>query len=395
MHVISLKIYIDEAREYSKIRLDLFQKGFLNMKFNKVGFIGLGLIGGSIAKKMKADHPDIHIYATAHHEETVKEAYREGLIDNDTLLPLTAFHDCDIIFLCAPVQRNLDYLSELKDIIQKDCYITDVGSTKTEIHEEVIRLGLEANFIGGHPMTGSEKTGILAADKTLLENAYYIITPTAITPQSDVEDFREFVRSLGSIPLILDYKTHDYSTAAISHLPHMIAYSLVNLVQQIDDDNETMKSIAAGGFKDITRIASSSPVMWQNICASNREQILVLMDKYTALLSKLRSYIEASDEQALLDFFQSAKDYRDSLSLPSIKTESTYYELFVDLPDETGGIAKVSRILADAGISIKNIGIVNNREFEEGILHISFADERSRSKAKELLDAQGYTTHLR
>ncbi len=395
MHVISLKIYIDEAREYSKIRLDLFQKGFLNMKFNKVGFIGLGLIGGSIAKKMKADHPDIHIYATAHHEETVKEAYREGLIDNDTLLPLTAFHDCDIIFLCAPVQRNLDYLSELKDIIQKDCYITDVGSTKTEIHEEVIRLGLEANFIGGHPMTGSEKTGILAADKTLLENAYYIITPTAITPQSDVEDFREFVRSLGSIPLILDYKTHDYSTAAISHLPHMIAYSLVNLVQQIDDDNETMKSIAAGGFKDITRIASSSPVMWQNICASNREQILVLMDKYTGLLSRLRNYIEASDEQALLDFFQSAKDYRDSLSLPSIKTESTYYELFVDLPDETGGIAKVSRILADAGISIKNIGIVNNREFEEGILHISFADERSRSKAKELLDAQGYTTHLR
>lgn len=395
MHVISLKIYIDEAREYSKIRLDLFQKGFLNMKFNKVGFIGLGLIGGSIAKKMKADHPDIHIYATAHHEETVKEAYREGLIDNDTLLPLTAFHDCDIIFLCAPVQRNLDYLSELKDIIQKDCYITDVGSTKTEIHEEVIRLGLEANFIGGHPMTGSEKTGILAADKTLLENAYYIITPTAITPQSDVEDFREFIRSLGSIPLILDYKTHDYSTAAISHLPHMIAYSLVNLVQQIDDDNETMKSIAAGGFKDITRIASSSPVMWQNICASNREQILVLMDKYTALLSRLRSYIEASDEQALLDFFQSAKDYRDSLSLPNIKTESTYYELFVDLPDETGGIAKVSRILADAGISIKNIGIVNNREFEEGILHISFADERSRSKAKELLDAQGYTTHLR
>lgn len=395
MHVISLKIYIDEAREYSKMRLDLFQKGFLNMKFNKVGFIGLGLIGGSIAKKMKADHPDIHIYATAHHEETVKEAYREGLIDNDTLLPLTAFHDCDIIFLCAPVQRNLDYLSELKDIIQKDCYITDVGSTKTEIHEEVIRLGLEANFIGGHPMTGSEKTGILAADKTLLENAYYIITPTAITPQSDVENFREFIRSLGSIPLILDYKTHDYSTAAISHLPHMIAYSLVNLVQQIDDDNETMKSIAAGGFKDITRIASSSPVMWQNICASNREQILVLMDKYTALLSRLRSYIEASDEQALLDFFQSAKDYRDSLSLPNIKTESTYYELFVDLPDETGGIAKVSRILADAGISIKNIGIVNNREFEEGILHISFADERSRSKAKELLDAQGYTTHLR
>lgn len=395
MHVNSVKIYIDEVREYSTIRIDLFQKGYIQMQFNKVGFIGLGLIGGSIAKKMKADNPNIHIYATAHHEETIKEAHREGLIDNDALLPLRAFHDCDVIFLCAPVQRNLDYLAELKNIIRKDCYITDVGSTKTEIHKEVIRLGMEANFIGGHPMTGSEKTGILAANKTLLENAYYIITPTAVTPQSDVDDFRDFVRSLGSIPLILDYKTHDYSTAAISHLPHMIAYSLVNLVKQIDDSNETMKTIAAGGFKDITRIASSSPVMWQNICASNRDQLLILMDKYTSLLSQLRGYIETSDEQALLDFFQSAKDYRDSLSLPSIKTKSTYYELFVDLPDETGGIAKVSRILADAGINIKNIGIVNNREFEEGILHISFANEYSRSKAKELLIAQEYTTHIR
>ena len=365
------------------------------MSFHTIGFIGLGLIGGSIAKKMKSNQPDIKIYATAHHKETIQEAYRDGLIENNTLLPLSAFHNCDYIFLCAPVQKNLEYLRELKEIIREDCMITDVGSTKTEIHEEVVRLHMEANFIGGHPMAGSEKTGILSAVPTLLENAYYIITPTAVTPQDKINEFRDFVLSLGALPLILDYKTHDYSTAAISHLPHMIAYTLVNLVKQSDDDQETMKTIAAGGFKDITRIASSSPVMWQNICASNREQILVLMDKYTALLSRLRSYIEASDEQALLDFFQSAKDYRDSLSLPNIKTESTYYELFVDLPDETGGIAKVSRILADAGISIKNIGIVNNREFEEGILHISFADERSRSKAKELLDAQGYTTHLR
>ena len=120
---------------------------------------------------------------------------------------------------------------------------------------------MEANFIGGHPMTGSEKTGILSATNTLLENAYYIITPTALTPKEEISEFRDFVLSLGAIPLILDYKIHDYSTAAISHLPHMIAYSLVNLVHQIDDDKETMKTIAAGGFKDITRIASSSPVI--------------------------------------------------------------------------------------------------------------------------------------
>ena len=365
------------------------------MKFQNIGFIGLGLIGGSIAKKMKKNDKTVRIYATAHHKETIEEAYKEGLIENNTLLPLESFADCDCIFLCAPVERNIDYLRKLKDIIGKGCYITDVGSTKTEIHEEVIRLGLENHFIGGHPMTGSEKTGILSASETLLENAYYIITPTAVTPQADIDAFRDFVLSLGSIPLILDYKTHDFSTAAISHLPHMIAYSLVNLVNKIDDNKETMKTIAAGGFKDITRIASSSPVMWENICASNQEPILKLMDQYIDILEELRGYIEKKDEQALLTFFQKAKDYRDSMTLPSVRSQTACYELFTDLADETGGIAAIAKLLADNAISIKNIGIVNNREYEEGILHLEFPDEEMRNQAREILSAGGYTVHLR
>ena len=343
------------------------------MAFQTIGFIGLGLIGGSIAKKMKSNQPDIKIYATAHHKETIQEAYREGLIENNDLLPLSAFSDCDYIFLCAPVQRNLAYLRQLKDIIRSDCYITDVGSTKTEIHEEVIRLGMEANFIGGHPMTGSEKTGILSATNTLLENAYYIITPTALTPKEEISEFRDFVLSLGAIPLILDYKIHDYSTAA----------------------KETMKTIAAGGFKDITRIASSSPVMWQNICASNREPLLSLMDQYLALLTKLRGYIDSSNEQALLSFFQQAKDYRDSITLPSVKSPTVYYECFVDLVDETGGIAAVAGLLAQYHISIKNIGIVNNREFEEGVLQLAFPDKQTLTRAKRLLTDNGYMVHER
>jgi prephenate dehydrogenase len=365
------------------------------MKFDTIGFIGLGLIGGSIAKKIKKDRPKTKIYATAHHEETIREAYREGLIENDSLLPLSAFAACDCIFLCAPVQRNIDYLRQLKDIINPGCYITDVGSTKTEIHEEVIRLGMEESFIGGHPMTGSEKTGIGSASETLLENAYYIITPTAVTPDADVAQFRDFVVSLGSIPLILDYKTHDYSTGAISHLPHMIAYTLVNLVRQIDDNQETMKTIAAGGFRDITRIASSSPVMWQNICASNREPILTLIDQYIALLQELRTHIDASQEQALLDFFRSAKDYRDSMALPSVKSQNVSYELFVDLVDEAGGLASVTRILADHAISIKNISIINNREYEEGVLLLNFADEDSRTQSERVLAEKDYTVHRR
>lgn len=365
------------------------------MAFQTIGFIGLGLIGGSIAKKIKVNNPDAVIYATARHEDTIKEAYREGLIANSGLLPLSAFSECDHIFLCAPVQQNIAYLRELKDIIRRDCCITDVGSTKTEIHREVISLGLEENFIGGHPMTGSEKTGISNADQYLLENAYYIITPTAMTSQAALEEFRSFVLSLGSIPLVLDYEAHDYATASISHLPHMIAFSLVNLVKEIDDENETMKTIAAGGFRDITRIASSSPVMWQNISLSNRSQILKLIDLYLDKLTELRSYIEASDTAAMTDFFQSAKDYRDSIFLPGVKTPSVAYEIYLDLIDEAGGIATIATILATKGVSIKNIGIINNREFEEGVLRIEFNDQKELDLAEELLSGKNYIIHRR
>lgn len=365
------------------------------MNLNKIGFIGLGLIGGSIAKKIKLNHPDCEIFATARRQETISEAYEMGLVSNEKLLPLSSFSDCDIIFLCAPVEKNLDYLRKLKDIISDHTIITDVGSTKTQIHKEVIELGLEKQFIGGHPMTGSEKTGISNANEYLLENAYYIITPTAESSQEQIDDFYALVKELGSIPMVLDYEAHDYATASISHLPHMIAYTLVNLVKDIDDENETMKTIAAGGFKDITRIASSSPFMWENICMTNQEQLLKLMDKYIVSLSDLREDIQTSASQALLEKFQSAKDYRDSITIRNVKSYNQVHELFLDLADETGGIAIIASILAFKGISIKNIGIVHNREFEEGVLHIEFYDEESVELAAKLLAEKNYVIHRR
>ena len=365
------------------------------MHFKKIGFIGLGLIGGSIAKKIKLNHPDCEIIATARRQETITEAYEMGLISNGALLPLSAFADCDILFLCAPVEKNLDYLRELKDVISDHTIITDVGSTKTQIHKEVIALGLEKQFIGGHPMTGSEKTGISNANEYLLENAYYIITPTAASTQDQIDDFYAFVKELGSIPMVLDYEAHDFATASISHLPHMIAYTLVNLVKDIDDENETMKTIAAGGFKDITRIASSSPVMWESICMTNQEPMMKLMDKYIASLSELRNDIENASSQSLLEKFQSAKDYRDSITVRNVKSYNKVHELFLDLADEAGGIAIIASILAFKGISIKNIGIVHNREFEEGVLHIEFYDEESVELAAELLIEKNYVVHRR
>lgn len=365
------------------------------MTLNKVGFIGLGLIGGSIAKRLKMLHKDLTIIATSGHLSTIENAYTEGLISNNKLCEISDFYDCDYIFLCTPVQKNIEYLRQLKGQVNAHCIITDVGSVKSDIHREVTALGMEHQFIGGHPMAGSEKTGLNSSRDSLLENAYYIITPTACTVPKALGDFRSLVASLGAIPMVLDYELHDYATAAISHLPHVIAYSLVNLVRECDDANETMKTIAAGGFKDITRIASSSPVMWENICLSNQEQLLKLIDTYLQMLKQTRDDIAKADSKALLDSFQNAKDYRDSITISRSGVLKQVYEIYIDLLDEAGGIATIATILASNHLSIKNIGIIHNREFEEGVLRLEMYDGTSLAAACTLLEKHHYTIYKR
>ena len=361
----------------------------------KIGFIGLGLIGGSIARAIRQYYPDSEIIAFDKSRETLALATQESVINVACTSIDNNFSNCHYIFLCAPVSYNTAYLKQIKHYVTKDCILTDVGSVKTSIHEEIIALDMEENFIGGHPMAGSEKSGFLNSKSMLIENAYFILTPSSTVSQDKVTAYSTFVESLKALPVILDYKEHDLITGTISHLPHIIASTLVNFVKDTDTKDELMKQLAAGGFKDITRIASSSPVMWQNICASNREPILSLMDQYLAILTKLRGYIDSSNEQALLSFFQQAKDYRDSITLPSVKSPTVYYECFVDLVDETGGIAAVAGLLAQYHISIKNIGIVNNREFEEGVLQLAFPDKQTLTRAKRLLTDNGYMVHER
>ena len=365
------------------------------MSFQKIGFIGLGLIGGSIAKKIHTLYPEVTIIATAGHQSTITEAYEEHLISNKALCEIGDFYDCDYIFLCTPVQKNIEYLRQLKGHVKDGCIITDVGSVKTDIHEEVIALSMEDCFIGGHPMAGSEKTGLKNANEYLLENAYYILTPTSKTSPEQLEAFRSLVTELGAVALVLDYHLHDYATAAISHLPHIIAYSLVNLVKRSDDENETMKTIAAGGFKDLTRIASSSPVMWQNICQSNSEQIVRLIDAYEETLEKTKHDILAANTDALLSDFQSAKDYRDSIAITNKGPIKAVYELYLYLLDEAGGIATVATILASNNLSIKNIGIIHNREFEDGVLRLEMYDKESLTSAVALLRRHHYTIYER
>lgn len=360
-----------------------------------IGFIGLGLIGGSIAKSLKKFHPDYHILAYSATETTLQLALSEHIIDEALTKQDERFGTCDYIFLCAPVSTNIEYLPFLKDTIRPDCIITDVGSVKGEIHEAVTAAGLDTNFIGGHPMAGSEKTGLKNATDYLIENAYYIITPGGEIDVLKLGNFLELIQSIGAIPMVLTHEEHDYITAAVSHLPHIVAASLVNLVHNLDTPDEHMRTVAAGGFKDITRIASSSPDMWQPICLENRAQISRVLDEFIRLLVQARCWVDQGEGTDIYRMFETARDYRDALPDSSGGPLKKRYEIYCDIYDEAGGIATIATLLAMNNISIKNIGITHNREFGEGVLRIEFYDKNACDHAERALMERNYTLHKR
>lgn len=275
------------------------------------GFIGLGLIGGSIAKGLRQIYPNCKIIAYNRGSYARETALADGTATIVTDRVDASFSECDYIFLCAPVEYNIDYLCTLKPILKPSCIITDVGSTKTDIHTAVIAQQMEENFIGGHPMAGSEKNGYDASHAHLLQKSFYVLTPTSKTDPTALKRLQQICTALGSFPVVLDYKEHDYIVAAISHLPHLIASSLVNLVEEKDSDEETMKLLAAGGFKDITRIASSSPEVWQQICMTNRQNLILLLNDYMQSLTILRDKLVQGDTSYIYDMFDKSRTYRD------------------------------------------------------------------------------------
>ena len=352
------------------------------------GFIGLGLIGGSIARALKKSVPDIKIIACDINREALLLAKEAAVADVVTPAIDASFTQCDYLFLCAPVRGNDGNLAAVKAVMKPGCLLTDVGSVKTAIHEAVREAGLEESFIGGHPMAGSERVGFANSKASLLENAYYILTPTARVSREKVEAYRNLVAGMGAIPLILDCRKHDYVTAAI-------AASLVNLVRDSDYEDGVMRMVAAGGFKDITRIASSSPAMWQQICLTNGSNISSLLSDYIEALAAFQRQLDAKNEKSLYEQFESARIYRDSFINASSGPIKRSYLLSVEIADKSGALARIATLLARQDISIKNIGITHNRESEDGVLKVEFYGDAALNAAADILTRAGYLVHIR
>lgn len=356
-----------------------------------IGIIGLGLIGGSIAKAIKATN-DVNIVAFNRSEQSLIDAKNDGIISDYSTSDMSIFKACDIIFLCTPVDKIISYVERLKPYIKKDCIITDAGSTKNQICEKM-KAFKDIAFIGGHPMAGSEKTGYKAANEHLYENAFYVLTPSETITQAQTDEVVGLVKKMGAIPVVISPKHHDYVVSAISHVPHIIAAALVNMVKKLDDDKEYMHTLAAGGFKDITRIASSSPEMWSGICFENKTEILNVISEFKNTLTNFEEELKKDENDSIYNFFEASRDYRNSFAEKKVSVIAKYYELYVDIIDRPGSIATIATLLSVNNINIKNIGIINNREFSGGVLQIIFESEEEKNKSISLLEEMNYTLY--
>lgn len=363
----------------------------MNQTSATYGFIGLGLIGGSIARGLKRACKDITIMAYMRTRSRLELAKEEGIVDEILDGIDENLSRCDVIFLCTPVEYSASYLKKIRPLLKPGAILTDVGSTKTEIHQSVIEMDMEDVFVGGHPMAGSEKTGYENSTDHLLENAYYVITPTAKSTDGQLEQMKQIALAIGAIPMVLDYREHDFSVAAISHLPHLIASSLVTLVKTSDGKDKTMHALAAGGFKDITRIASSSPVMWEQICMTNADNIGLLLDRYIGSLKEIRMALSERKSQEIFRLFEDSGTYRNTFSDRERGPVATDYSFSVDAVDEPGAISVFAAILAAKGINIKDMGLNHSREENEGALRISFYDQAARDAARALLINHNYS----
>lgn len=348
----------------------------------KIGIIGLGLIGGSIAKALTLRAKIRNILAVDLNEQSLLLASNEGNITTSSN-GIRSVKDCDVVFLCVPPGSIPLIINEMATFYKG--IITDVGSTKEKICEFVGTNHKDIRFVGAHPMAGSERVGYEASSESLFENAPYIFCREEHSRNEDFDTIKKLAVLMGAVPIEMTPEKHDISVGLISHLPHIIAYSLVSLVSSMDD--ETLRNIAAGGFRDITRIASSDPDLWTDIICESGKTMTSLIDQYIKVLTKISESLNNEAKGELHSIFHQAKEYRDDIARYSI-SKGGNVQIWVEVDDKPGMIGKIAVLFGDNKINIKNINIQDNREYEGGSMRITLSSIEDARLGSKLLDKE-------
>jgi prephenate dehydrogenase len=393
----------------------------------QVGVVGLGLIGGSLAKAL-AGRAKVAVVGIDPDPVVIEKALSDQVLARGGVMPLqseliqmdhhqapsiiSAFKakaspavvpaelagpgsssqaavwqllaDCQVVFLCTPPATIPDLVRQIRPCT--GAILTDVASVK----KPVLDLIPDDRFVGGHPMAGSEKHGYANARENLFENAAYVLClpeQSAITVL-EYRQLERLVQSIGASPISLDPVTHDKAVAAVSHLPHVAAAALSLLAARQGDNNLTR--LAAGGFRDITRIASSDASLWSQISLESSDQLLPLIDQYIAILQEFRTELSDGDLDHMRQYFFQAAQYRGSLPVDGRGALLTQSILNVYIPDEPGVIGKVTTLLGEHAINITNLRIREFRTYEGGSLQLLLPDSAQAARAAWLLKEAGY-----
>lgn len=294
--------------------------------FNRVTIIGVGLIGGSLASVLRGKSLAGEIYGIGRSEENLQKAKRLGLIDHYFCEPsgiLTgpplvkgdgrgiysdSVRDSDLVILSSPVGSFRKIVKEIGTSLKKGAIVTDVGSVKGDMVREIEETLPEGvSFVGGHPIAGKETSGVEAASGELFKGSKCILTPTDRTDKNTLEIVKSMWEEAGSDVILMDPSLHDKVFSAVSHLPHVIAYALVNTVARMDFGEIDTLSLSVRSFRDLTRIASSSPEMWRDICLYNRVNLLDSINSFEKVLKILKGYLEKGEGKGLLREFEEAR----------------------------------------------------------------------------------------
>ncbi|OGP12928.1 MAG: prephenate dehydrogenase [Deltaproteobacteria bacterium GWA2_47_9] len=282
--------------------------------FKKLTVIGVGLIGGSLAMALRKKGMVGEIVGVGRSIPNLELAAKLDVIDKFTTDPAAGAIGADLVVIATPVASMAEMMKKIAPYLKEGAIVTDVGSVKGAITREAKGLlPTGVHFVGGHPIAGTEESGVCAAFPALFEKHRCILTPTVKTDKEALNKIKEIWEAAGSEVILMDAEKHDSILAAVSHLPHVIAYSLVNTVDDVKDFEESILKYSAGGFRDFTRIASSSPEMWRDICLLNREAVIDMITRFEKSLSRLKRYIKESDGHEIFKEFDKSKKARDSI----------------------------------------------------------------------------------
>jgi prephenate dehydrogenase len=362
----------------------------------RVVIIGVGLIGGSLGMAIKRLGLAAQVVGVGRNEANLRTALEVGAVDEITTDAASGVRDTDLVVVATPVSAVAPVVVEISPHLKPGTIVTDVASTKASIVGALEPLGREKGFffVGGHPMTGSERSGVQSADPFLFENAYYILTRTAETDTGALDRMRDLTESIGARVVELSPEAHDFYIAAVSHLPHCIAATLVNTIGGMED-RDAVLPFAAGGFRDTTRVAAGDPAMWRDILLTNARGILQMLGLYKSALDELVRLIEAGDAPAVEEWLKQAQSLRQVIPAKSKGYLPELFEIVVTVPDKPGVIAQLAAILGDADINISDIEILRVREGEGGTIRLGFATGTDQDEALRLLRREGIESRKR